>query len=74
MKKNVYAFLIEKHLYINTFTYWTRLKTAKFLATAKQLNRKIRQFFSQSKRTDRFDPLPQFGFVRFLNQSMCASI
>ena len=26
---------------------------------------KIRQFFSQSKRTDRLDPLPLFVFVRF---------
>ena len=45
----------------------------KHLATAKQLIRKnsacclrIRQFFSQSKRTDRLDPLPLFVLVRFL--------
>ena len=45
----------------NTFICWTRFKTGKLLATAKQLIRK--NFISQSECTDRLDPHPHT--VRF---------
>ena len=58
-KKNVYAFLIKKHLYM-----LDKAQNKKHLATAKQLIRKnsacclkTKQFFSQSERTGRLDPL-----------------
>ena len=38
-----------------TFIWWTRIKTEKLLVTAKQ-------FFSQSKYTDRLDPLHSVHF------------
>ena len=58
MKKNVYAFLIKKPLYM-----LDQAQNKKHLVTAKQLIRKnsayclkIRQLFSQSERTDRLEP------------------
>ena len=58
MKKNVYAFLIKKHLYM-----LDQAQNKRHLANAKQLITKnsasclkIRQFFLQSERTDRLDP------------------
>ena len=84
--KNIYKFIKKRSMKNkkclrlfnekkNTFTCWTRLKTVKLLATAKQLIRKnsiccLKNqaiFFSQSERTDRLDhPVPSFVFVRFL--------
>ena len=63
-KKNVYAFLIKKSLYMLDLA-----QNKKHSATAKQLLRKnsafclkITQFFSQSEGIDRLDPPPRVCF------------
>ena len=51
MQKNVHGYLIK-----NTFICWSKLKTEKLLATAKQLLfEKSGNFFSQIEHRDRFD-------------------